>query len=98
MIKLKPILEIQLIKEALPLKTARTYVSIDRNPQIEQRMDAMLSALAALPDTKSSRRMDRVGIPYETKEVAIDIMLAASEVVSMSMSLSSDWIAEYELV
>ena len=73
MIKLKPILEIQLIKEALPLKTARKYVSIDRNPEIEQRMDAMLSALAALPDTKSSRRMDRVGIPYETKEVAIDI-------------------------
>ena len=51
MIKLKPILEIQLIKEALPLKTARKYVSIDRNPEIEQRMDAMLSALAALPDT-----------------------------------------------
>lgn len=73
MIKLKPILEIQLIKEALPLKTARTYVSIDRNPQIEQRMDAMLSALSALPETKSSRRMDRVGIPYETKEVSIDI-------------------------
>lgn len=70
---MKPILEIQLIKEALPLKTARKYVSIDRNPQIEQRMDAMLSALAALPDTKSSRRMDRVGIPYETKEVSIDI-------------------------
>jgi hypothetical protein len=72
-IKLKPILEIQLIKEALPLATARKYVSMNRNPQIEQRMDAMLSALAALPDTKSSRRMDRVGVPYETKEVAIDI-------------------------
>ena len=73
MIKLKPILEIQLIKEALPLDKAREYVSIKRNPEIEQRMDAMLSALTALPDTKSSRRMDRVGIPYETKEVSIDI-------------------------
>ena len=70
---MKPILEIQLIKEALPLKTARQYVSVDRNPSIEQRMDAMLSALASLPDTKSSRRMDRVGVPYETKEVSIDI-------------------------
>ena len=91
MIKLKPILEIQLIKEALPLKTARTYVSIDRNPQIEQRMDAMLSALSALPDTKSSRRMDRVGVPYETKEVAIDIS-------QLSERYSEFWYAMREIL
>lgn len=73
MIKLKPILEIQLIKEALPIEMARKYVSIDRNPHIEQQMDVILSAFKQLPGAKSSRRMDRVGVPYETKEFSIDI-------------------------
>ena len=73
MIRLKTLLEVQLIKEALPLEKAREYVSMERNPSIEQQQDAVLSALAALPDTKSSRRLDRIGIPYESKEFSIDI-------------------------
>ena len=52
MIKLKTLLEVQLIKEALPLDKARGYVSMERNPSIEQQQDSVLNALAALPDTK----------------------------------------------
>ena len=73
MIKLKTLLEVQLIKEALPLDKAREYVSMQRNPNIEQQQDTVLNALAALPDTKSSRRLDRIGVPYESKEFDMDI-------------------------
>jgi hypothetical protein len=81
-IKLKTLLEIQLIKEALPLDKAREYVSMDRNPSIEQQQDSVLSALAALPDTKSSRRLDRIGVPYESKEFSIDISSLSEEYAS----------------
>lgn len=67
MIKLKPILEIQLIKEALPLDKAREYVSIKRNPEIEQRLDAILNTIKQLPGAKTSRRGDRIAVPYEAK-------------------------------
>lgn len=79
MIRLKTLLEVQLIKEALPLDKAREYVSMQRNPNIEQQQDAVLSALAALPDTKSSRRLDRIGVPYETKEFGMDISDVSDE-------------------
>ncbi len=82
MIRLKTLLEVQLIKEALPLDKAREYVSIERNPSIEQQQDSVLSALAALPDTKSSRRMDRIGVPYESKEFSIDISSLSDEYTS----------------
>jgi hypothetical protein len=78
-IKLKTLLEVQLIKEALPLDTARKYVSLIRNPNIEKQQDAVLTALKALPDAKSSRRTDRVAIPYESKEVSIDISELSDE-------------------
>jgi hypothetical protein len=81
-IRLKTLLEVQLIKEALPLDKAREYVSIERNPSIEQQQDSVLSALAALPDTKSSRRMDRIGVPYESKEFSIDISSLSDEYTS----------------
>lgn len=79
MIRLKTLLEVQLIKEALPLDKAREYVSMERNPSIEQQQDSVLNALAALPDTKSSRRMDRIGVPYESKEFSIDISSLSKE-------------------
>lgn len=82
MIRLKTLLEVQLIKEALPLDKAREYVSMERNPSIEQQQDSVLNALAALPDTKSSRRMDRIGVPYESKEFSIDISSLSNEYTS----------------
>lgn len=72
MIKLKPILEIQLIKEALPLDKAREYVSIKRNPEIEQRLDAILNTIKQLPGAKTSRRGDRIAVPYEAKGEIFD--------------------------
>ena len=73
MIRLKTLLEVQLIKEALPLDKAREMVSMDRNPQIEQRMDSILAAINNLPGAKSSRRTDRVAVPYQSKSLTVDI-------------------------
>ena len=72
MIRLKRLLETQLIKEALPLDMARNFVNIKRNPEIEQQLDAVLNAIKQRPDAKSSRRGDRVAIKFESKEVVFD--------------------------
>lgn len=68
MINLKRLLEVQLIKEALPFSTAREYTSMKRNPSIVQRMDSIIDSIKQLPDTKTSKRGDRVYIPFETSE------------------------------
>ena len=73
MIKLKQLLEIQLIKEALPLEMARNYVSIKRNPEIVQRLDAVLNTIKQLPGATTSRRGDRIAVPYETKAAIFDV-------------------------
>lgn len=70
MIKLKPLLEIQLIKEALPLSTAREYTSIKRNPSIIQRMDSILDSIKQRPDVKTSKRGDRVYIPFKSDQLS----------------------------
>ena len=72
MIRLKRLLETQLIKEALPLEMARNYVSIKRNPEIEQRLDSVLNAIKQLPNAKTSRRGDRIAVPYEAKAASFD--------------------------
>jgi len=72
MIKLKRLLETQLIKEALPLDMARNYVSIKRNPEITQRLDSILDAIKQRPDAKSSRRGDRIAVKFESKETIYD--------------------------
>jgi hypothetical protein len=72
MIRLKRLLETQLIKEALPLEMARNYVSIKRNPEIEQRLDSVLNAIKQLPNAKTSRRGDRIAVPYEAKAEIFD--------------------------
>jgi hypothetical protein len=72
MIRLKRLLETQLIKEALPLEMARNYVSIKRNPEIEQRLDSVLNAIKQLPNAKTSRRGDRIAVPYEAKAAIFD--------------------------
>ena len=73
MIKLKQLLEMQLIKEALPLEMARKYVSIKRNPEIVQRLDSVLNAIKQLPGATTSRRGDRIAVPYQTKAATFDI-------------------------
>ena len=70
MIRLKPLLEIQLIKEALPLDMARRYTSIERNPDMVARQDAILDFLKQQPGAKTSRRGDRVAIPF-TSDVPV---------------------------
>ena len=67
MIRLKPLLETQLIREALPYNMAKKYVSIERNPAIEARLSDILSKLAEQEGAKSSRRRDRVAIPFDHK-------------------------------
>jgi len=72
MIKLKQLLETQLIKEALPLDMARNFVSIKRNPEITQRLDSVLDAIKQRPDAKSSRRGDRIAVKFESKETVFN--------------------------
>ena len=64
MIKLKPILETQLIKEALPLGMAKRFTSITQNPDMKARQDNILEFLKQQPDVKVSRRGDRVAVPF----------------------------------
>jgi len=64
MIRLKPLLEIQLIKEALPLDMARRFTNIDRNPEMVARQDSILDFLKQQSGAKTSRRGDRVAIPF----------------------------------
>jgi len=67
MIRLKPLLETQLIREALPISKAKKYANIKRNPAIEARLSDILSMLAEQPGAKLSRRQDRVAIPFQHK-------------------------------
>ena len=79
--KLKTLLEIQLIKEALPLDMARRYTNIDRNPDIVARQDSILDVLKQQPGAKVSRRGDRVAVPFKT-EAAFWDNNPSSELVS----------------
>lgn len=65
MIRLKTLLEVQLIKEALPLRTAKMYTNIGKNPEIVSRQNSILDALKQQPGAESSKRGDRVYIPFE---------------------------------
>ena len=79
MIKLKPLLEIQLIKEALPLDMARRYTSIERNPDMVARQDAILDFLKQQPGAKTSRRGDRVAIPFEVEAFSMGGKVPSNE-------------------
>jgi len=72
MIRLKPLLEIQLIKEALPFSLAKAYTSIQRNPDIDARMDSILDFLKQQPDAKVSRNGQRVAIPFKGEVPAFE--------------------------
>lgn len=79
MIRLKPLLEIQLIKEALPLRMARQYTDIDRNPEMVARQDSILDFLKQQPGAKTSRRGDRVAIPFEVEAFSIGSKVPSKE-------------------
>jgi hypothetical protein len=64
MIRLKPILEIQLIKEALPLSKAREFVNIERNPGIEKHLNLIFEKLKAEPGAKVLNELGRIAIPF----------------------------------
>lgn len=67
MIKLKTLLEVQLIKEALPLSIAREYVSIQRNPKITTQMNSIMDFLKNQPGAIISKNNYRIAIPFEVK-------------------------------
>ena len=74
--KLKTLLEIQLIKEALPLRVAKTYVTMGskrgKNPHIEAQMDSVLDYIKQQPGAKVSKRGDRVAVPFSVEFVISD--------------------------
>jgi hypothetical protein len=63
MIKLKTLLEVQLIKEALPLSAAREFVSIQRNPKIKVQMNVIMDFLKRQPNSIVSKNGSRIAIP-----------------------------------
>ena len=74
--KLKTLLEIQLIKEALPLHVAKSYVTMGgrrgENPHIEAQMNSVLDFIKQQPNVKVSKRGDRVAVPYNVEYVISD--------------------------
>jgi hypothetical protein len=67
MIKLKTLLETQLIKEALPLSVARDFVSIQRNPKITAQMNVIMDFLKKQPNVIVSGNGSRVAIPLQVE-------------------------------
>jgi hypothetical protein len=67
MIKLKTLLEMQMIKEALPLSKAREFASIERNPGIEKHLDLIFEKLKSEPGAKVLNELGRVAIPVNLK-------------------------------
>jgi hypothetical protein len=67
MIKLKTLLEIQMIAEALPLSVARDFVSIQRNPKIKAQMDVIMNFLKKQPNVIVSRNGSRIAIPLRVE-------------------------------
>ena len=67
MIRLKPLLETQLIREALPFSKAKKYANIKQNPAIKARVSDIITKLSKQPGAKLSRRQDRVAIPFQHK-------------------------------
>jgi hypothetical protein len=68
MIKLKDILSELLIAEALPPSVAKEYTSIKRNKSIQQRLDSIFTELAKMEGASTSKRGDRVYLPFSTSD------------------------------
>ncbi len=80
MIKLKRLLEVQLIKEALPLDMAKRYTSIEQNPDMKAQQDNILDFLKQQPGAKVSRRGDRVAVPF-TSDVPVGNDRASDQLI-----------------
>lgn len=64
---LQSILSELLIAEALPISIAKEYTSMQRNKSIQQRLNSIFAKLAKLPNATTSKRGDRVYIPFLPK-------------------------------
>jgi len=89
----KIILEEAFLMEALPLSTAKQYVSIERNPKIQQRLDDIFEKLSKIPNAKASRNQNRIYIPLKKKENGekSDIENEISQVLSQNNYELSDY-------
>lgn len=66
--KLTTILEKIKLSEALPLSKAKELASIKRNPNIQERLDSIFIKLKNSTKTQTSKRGDRIYIPYKSEE------------------------------
>jgi len=87
MIKLTPILEMQLIKEALPLSKAREFASIERNPGIEKHLNLIFEKLKSEPGAKVLNELGRVAIPVE---------ISASEYLPAGYIGDDEWDEDFD--
>jgi hypothetical protein len=65
MVKLTNILSELLIAEAIPYSVAKKYVSIEKNTEIQRRIDTIFAGLEKLPNAKTSKFGDRIYIPFK---------------------------------
>jgi hypothetical protein len=73
MIKLNHILSELLITEALPPSVAKEYASIKRNKSIQQRLDSIFTKLSNMEGATTSKRGDRVYIPFATTAPVVKV-------------------------
>ena len=71
MIKLKTILSEILLAEALPVEKAKEYSSIKRNKYIQERLNTIFTQLAKTSGATTSKRGDRIYIPFESSETQV---------------------------
>ena len=71
MIKLKTILSEILLAEALPVEMAKEYTSIKRNKYIQVRLTNIFTELAKTSGATTSKRGDRIYIPFEGSETQV---------------------------
>jgi len=90
MIKLKTLLEVQLIKEALPLSAAREFVSIQRNPKIKIQMNVIMDFLKKQPNVIVSRNGSRIAIPLQV-EITNNKVYNSAELQDFEAKLRALW-------
>jgi len=71
MIKLKTILSEILFTEALDVGMAKEYTSIKRNKYIQERLDTIFTQLAKTSGATTSKRGDRIYIPFEGSKTQV---------------------------
>lgn len=98
MIRLKPIIETQLIREALPFSKAKKYANIKQNPAIKARLSDIITKLSNQESARLSRRADRVAIPFDhkfdikwlelEKGISTDLVQFSNELVDLKRKIN----------